>query len=152
VATGTNADDVRDRFRPGIRAAQEAGAVTPLADAGLTKDEVRTVSRAWGLATADKPAAACLARRDAYGLQITPHRLGRVERAERELRAALTGAGLGVRNLRVRDLGDHARIEVDHDLVGELSGRPEVLAAVTGFATVEVDQRGFRSGSMNERR
>jgi len=152
VATGTNADDVRDRFRPGIRAAQEAGAVTPLADAGLTKDEVRTVSRAWGLATADKPAAACLASRVAYGLQITPHRLGRVERAERELRAALTGAGLGVRNLRVRDLGDHARIEVDHDLVGELSGRPEVLAAVTGFATVEVDQRGFRSGSMNERR
>lgn len=152
VATGTNADDVRDRFRPGIRAAREAGAVTPLADVGLTKDEVRAASRAWGLVTADKPAAACLSSRVAYGLQITSHRLGRIERAERDLRRAMTAAGLLVRDLRVRDLGDHARIEVDHDLVGALAGRPEVLAAVTGFASVEIDQRGFRSGSMNEQR
>jgi uncharacterized protein len=152
VATGTNADDVRDRFRPGIRAAREAGAVTPLADVGLTKDEVRAASRRWGLITADKPAAACLSSRVAYGLQITSHRLGRIERAERDLRRAMTAAGLPVRDLRVRDLGDHARIEVDHDLVGALAGRPEVLAAVTGFASVEVDQRGFRSGSMNEQR
>jgi len=152
VATGTNADDVQDPFRPGIRAARDAGAVTPLADAGLTKDEVRTASRAWGLVTADKPAAACLASRVAYGLEITPLRLGRVERAERDLRRAMTGAGMPVRDLRVRDLGEHARIEVDHDLVGELSERPEVLAAVTGFTTVEVDERGFRSGSMNEQR
>jgi len=152
VATGTNADDVRDAFRPGIRAAREAGAVTPLADVGLTKDEVRAASRAWGLVTADKPAAACLSSRVAYGLEITPLRLGRIERAERDLRTAMTSAGLAVRDLRVRDLGDRARVEVDHDLVGALSERPEVLAAVTGFAEVEVDQRGFRSGSMNERR
>lgn len=150
VATGTNADDVRDPFRPGIRAAREAGAVTPLADVGLTKDEVRAASRAWGLVTADKPAAACLASRVAYGLEITPRRLGRVERAERDLRTAMVGAGLPVRDLRVRDLGDHARVEIDHELVGELSARPEMLAAVTGFAAVEVDERGFRSGSMNE--
>ncbi|MDH2416973.1 ATP-dependent sacrificial sulfur transferase LarE [Nocardioides sp. CER19] len=152
VATGTNADDVLDRFRPGIRAAQDAGAVTPLADVGLTKDEVRAASRAWGLVTADKPAAACLSSRVAYGLEITPHRLGRIERAERDLRSAMTDAGLPVRDLRVRDVGDHARVEVDHDLVAELSARPEVLAAVTGFAAVEVDERGFRSGSMNEPR
>jgi len=152
VATGTNADDVRDRFRPGIRAAREAGAVTPLADAGLTKDEVRAASRAWGLETADKPAAACLASRVAYGLEITPLRLGRVERAERDLRAAMASAGLAVRDLRVRDLGDHARIEVDPHLVGALTARPEVLGVVTGFDAVEVDERGFRSGSMNEPR
>jgi pyridinium-3,5-biscarboxylic acid mononucleotide sulfurtransferase len=152
VATGTNADDISDRFRPGIRAARDAGAVTPLADVGLSKEEVRAASRAWGLVTADKPAAACLASRVAYGLEITPHRLGRIERAEHALRAAMTRAGLPVRDLRVRDLGDHARVEVDHDLVDELSERPDVLAAVTGFAVVEVDRRGFRSGSMNEPR
>lgn len=152
VATGTNADDVRDAFRPGIRAAREAGAVTPLADVGMTKDEVRAASRAWGLVTADKPAAACLSSRVAYGLEITPLRLGRIERAEHDLRTAMAAAGLPVRDLRVRDLGDRARVEVDHDLVGALAARPEVLAAVTGFAEVEVDQRGFRSGSMNERR
>jgi uncharacterized protein len=152
VATGTNADDIRDRFRPGIRAARDAGAVTPLADVGLTKDEVRAASRAWGLVTADKPAAACLASRVAYGLQVTSHRLGRIERAERDLRRAMAAAGLAVRDLRVRDHGGRARVEVDSDLVGELTGRPDVLAAVTGFASVEVDERGFRSGSMNEQR
>ncbi|GAA5156197.1 ATP-dependent sacrificial sulfur transferase LarE [Nocardioides marinquilinus] len=150
VATGTNADDVVDRFRPGIRAAARAGAATPLADAGLTKDDVRAASDAWGLVTADKPAAACLSSRVAYGLQITPLRLGRVERAERDLRRALTEAGLTVRDLRVRDLGDRARVEVDAALVDELVRRPDLLEAVAGFDAVEVDPRGFRSGSMND--
>ncbi|UMG94846.1 ATP-dependent sacrificial sulfur transferase LarE [Nocardioides sp. TF02-7] len=150
VATGTNADDVRDRFRPGIHAARLAGAVTPLSDTGFTKAEVRAASRAWGLVTADKPAAACLSSRVAYGIQITRERLGRVEAAERDLRRALTEAGLAVRDLRVRDLGDRARVEVDRDLVAALEDRPELLAAVAGFATVEVDPRGFRSGSLNE--
>ncbi len=151
VATGTNADDVRDRFRPGIRAAEQAGAVTPLADAGLTKAEVREASRAWGLVTADKPAAACLSSRVAYGLEITPVRLGRIERAERDLRGALHEAGLPVRDLRVRDHGDRARVEVDRSLVAELQARPELLAAVADFDVVDVDPDGFRSGSMNER-
>lgn len=150
VATGTNADDARDRFRPGIRAAELAGAVTPLRDAGLTKDQVRAASRAWGLVTADKPAAACLSSRVAYGIEIDRARLGRIERAESALRTRLTHAGLPVRDLRVRDLGDRARIEVDRELVGELHERPELLDAVTGFGHVEVDPRGFRSGSMNE--
>ena len=150
VATGTNADDARDRFRPGIRAADLAGAVTPLRDAGFTKEEVRAVSRAWGLATADKPAAACLSSRVAYGIEISRDRLGRIERAERALRTSLASAGLRVRDLRVRDLGDRARVEVDRDLVHELERRPELLDAVSGFDHVEVDPRGFRSGSMND--
>ena len=150
VATGTNADDRRAGFRPGIRAAAERGAVTPLADAGLTKADVRAASRAMGLATWDKPAAACLSSRIAYGLEVTPARLARVERAEAALRAALDAAGLAVRDLRVRDLGPAgARVEVDRALVPVLAGRPDLLAAVTGFGEVTVDPLGFRSGSLN---
>ncbi|MFL6077398.1 MAG: ATP-dependent sacrificial sulfur transferase LarE [Mycobacteriales bacterium] len=151
VATGTNADDARTGFRPGIRAAAERGAVTPLRDAGLSKAEVRTASRAWGLVTWDKPAAACLSSRIAYGIGITPSRLARVDRAEVALRAALTSAGYQVRDLRVRDLGpDGARVEVDRELVPVLADRPDLLASVEGFPAVRVDPRGFRSGSMNE--
>jgi uncharacterized protein len=150
IATGTNADDIVAGFRPGIRAAASAGAVGPLADVGLTKEDVRAASRAWGLVTADKPAAACLSSRVAYGVQINNARLGRIERAERELRASLHRAGLPVRDLRVRDLGDHARVEVDRPLVEQLVERPELLDVVTGFDSVTVDPHGFRSGSMNE--
>jgi uncharacterized protein (TIGR00268 family) len=155
VVTGTNADDLRAGFRPGIRAAAERGAWTPLARAGLTKDDVRAAARRWGLALADKPAAACLASRIAYGVPVSAERLARVEAAEVALREALTGAGLPVANLRVRDLGpvegaEVARVEVDPALVGTVAGRPELLAAVAGFDRVELDPRGFRSGSMNE--
>lgn len=150
IATGTNADDLLAGFRPGIRAAALAGAITPLADAGLSKADVRAVSRDWGLVTADKPAAACLSSRVAYGISITPQTLGRIEHAEASLRARLVQAGLPVRDLRVRDLGGRARVEVDADLVPELLARPELLEAVTGFESVTVDERGFRSGSMND--
>ncbi len=150
VATGTNADDAVAGFRPGIRAAAERGALTPLLTAGLTKAQVREVSRSWGLVTADKPAAACLSSRIAYGISITPRRLARVEAAEADLRSALSEAGLLVTNLRVRDLGDVARIEVDADHVSLLAARPDLLAVVAGFERVEVDPRGFRSGAMNE--
>jgi pyridinium-3,5-biscarboxylic acid mononucleotide sulfurtransferase len=151
IATGTNADDAVAGFRPGMRAASERGAVTPLRDAGLTKAEIRAISREWGLSTWDKPAAACLSSRIAYGLRITPSRLARVEHAEAALRTALTAAGLPVTNLRVRDLGDGtARVEIDRALAPTLAGRPDLLAAVPGFPTVTVDPRGFRSGSMNE--
>ncbi len=148
VATGTNADDARAGFRPGIAAAAERGAVTPLLDAGLTKEQVRAASRAWGLPTWDKPAAACLSSRIAYGVEISRDRLARVERAEAALRAALEAADHRVRDLRVRDLGDAARVEVDRDLVDVVS---EHLGAVreAGFDVVEVDPLGFRSGSMN---
>jgi uncharacterized protein (TIGR00268 family) len=151
VVTGTNADDLRAGFRPGIRAAADRGAWAPLARAGLSKDDVRAAARLWSLPLADKPAAACLASRIAYGVPVTAVGLARVERAEASLRAALSDAGLAVRNLRVRDLGsDTARVEVDAALVDELTARPDLLAAVPGFGRVEVDARGFRSGSMNE--
>ena len=151
IATGTNADDAVAGFRPGIRAAAERGAITPLRDAGLTKAQVRSASRAWDLPTWDKPAAACLSSRIAYGLEITPARLARVDVAEAALRAALDRAGVAVRDLRVRDLGpDGARVEIDRDLVDALGRRPDLLAAVEGFPSVTVDPRGFRSGSMNE--
>ncbi|HET7327985.1 MAG TPA: ATP-dependent sacrificial sulfur transferase LarE [Nocardioidaceae bacterium] len=152
VATGTNADDIVAGFRPGIRAAAERGAVTPLLDAGLTKDQVRAASARWGLPTWDKPAAACLSSRIAYGVEVTPHRLARVERAEVGLRAVLATAGRTVRDLRVRDLGDGARVEVDRDLVSWVRDSAEASAVLAdaGFSAAEVDPRGFRSGSMNE--
>jgi pyridinium-3,5-biscarboxylic acid mononucleotide sulfurtransferase len=152
VATGTNADDAVAGFRPGVRAAAERGAVTPLLDAGLTKAQVRAASRQWGLVTWDKPAAACLSSRIAFGIEITRDRLARVEQAELGLHEALAAAGLPVRDLRVRDLGDLARVEVDSEMVEVVAGHAGVLDAVraAGFATVEVDPRGFRSGGMNE--
>ena len=152
VATGTNADDARAGFRPGIRAAAERSAVTPLLDAGLTKAQVRAASRAWGLVTWDKPAAACLSSRVAFGLEISPARLARVEHAEAAVRAALAAEGIASADVRVRDLGERARLEVDREAVDAVSASAAVLEAVraAGFPDVEVDPRGFRSGAMNE--
>lgn len=150
VAVGTNASDLAAGFRPGIRAAAERGARTPLADAGLDKAAVREIARSWSLNTWDKPAAACLSSRIAYGLSITPARLNRVERAERELRRVLTPHG--VRDLRVRDLGDSVRVEVDARLVGQARGDEEVRRTVeqAGFDGTPMAVEPFRSGSMNE--
>jgi uncharacterized protein len=151
VVTGTNADDLRAGFRPGIRAAAERGAWAPLARAGMTKDDVRAAARRWELPLADKPAAACLASRIAYGVPVSAAGLARVEQAESALRVSLAAAGIAVRDLRVRDLGsDIARVEVDAAVVPELAARPELLDAVAGFERVELDPRGFRSGAMNE--
>ncbi|MEO3749577.1 ATP-dependent sacrificial sulfur transferase LarE [Streptomyces sp. B6B3] len=147
VATGTNASDVVAGFRPGIGAAAERGARTPLADVRLHKPEVRALARHWGLTVWDKPAAACLASRVAYGIPVTPHRLARVERAEAAVRAALGP----LRDLRVRDLGDAVRVEVDADLVERAraaSGVAEALRAA-GFGDRPVRVERFRSGSMN---
>jgi len=148
VLTGTNADDAVAGFRPGIRAASERGASAPLRDAGLTKQQIRETSREWGLRTWDKPAAACLSSRIAYGLQITPGRLARVERAEATLRAALSADGHRVSDLRVRDLGrGAARIEVNPELVGVLAAQSVLLPEFD-----RVDVREFRSGSLNDGR
>ncbi|GAA1476685.1 hypothetical protein GCM10009623_11310 [Nocardioides aestuarii] len=154
VATGTNADDVVAGFRPGIRAAAERGAITPLADAGLTKADVRAASRGWDLPTWDKPQAACLSSRIAYGIEVSPHRLARVERAEAGVRRVAAALGLAVRDLRVRDLGERASLELDAALLPlapdlETSLLAEVRAA--GFDEAGVDRRGFRSGSLNDR-
>ena len=156
VATGTNADDAVAGFRPGIRAAAERGAVTPLLDAGLTKAQVRAASRRWGLPTWDKPAAACLSSRVAYGIEVTPHRLGRIERSEAAVRRVLDEAGVAVRDLRVRDLGERASVEVDAALLsGPLAAGPLAAAVVDavraeGFPEAVLDPRGFRSGSLND--
>ena len=144
VATGTNADDAVAGFRPGIRAAAERGALTPLLDAGLTKAQVREASRRWGLATADKPALACLASRIAHGLQVTPSGLARVDRAERALRAHLGP----VIDLRVRDLGGgQARVELDPAALARCDEAALAVVRAAGFAVVTA--REFRSGSMN---
>ncbi len=147
VAVGTIVDDLGDH-RPGQRAAALRGVVTPLADAALTKTDVRALARARGLPTWDKPAAACLASRVVYGLEVTPRRLGRIEMAERRLRERL-----GPRvDLRVRDHGELARVEVSP------AAMPAVLAAATelcdelvalGWTYVTLDLHGFRSGSLN---
>ena len=147
VATGTNADDARAGFRPGIVAASERGAVTPLRDVGLTKDQIRALSRDWGLPTWDKPAAACLSSRVAYGIEITPARLARVERAEAGLREALTDAGHRVGNLRVRDLGEQARVEVDRGLIEAAAGPPRMPCSTP----VSSRPRSTRSGSARAR-
>lgn len=152
IASGTNADDHQDH-RPGLRAGELAGVQTPLADVGWGKDQVRAAARALDLANAELPASPCLASRIAYGVRVTPERLGKVERGEAILR------DWGFRVLRVRLVADGpddaARLEVppsdisrlksllDHD---GLAGR---LIAV-GFARVEVDDEGFRSGKMND--
>jgi uncharacterized protein len=147
IATGTIVDDLGDH-RPGQRAGGERGVVTPLADAGLRKADVRALSRLRGLPTADKPAAACLASRVAYGLQVTPLRLSRIERAEAWLRARL-----GDRvDLRVRDHGDVARVEVATDRLPDVVGFAAELDTALrdlGWTYVTIDAAGFRSGNMN---
>lgn len=145
VLVGTNLDDEGD-FRPGHRAAREHGVRAPLLEAGLGKDEIRALSNARGLGTWDKPAQACLASRIAYGIEVTAGRLERVARAEEHLRA------LGFRELRVRDHGDLARIEVPAAEIDRLAAsRARIASALRdlGFAYVTVDLDGFRSGSMN---
>ena len=147
LAVGTNTDDLGDH-RPGQRAAATHGVLTPLVTAGFSKAEVRAASRRMGLRTADKPAAACLASRVAYGVQVTPARLSRVERAEALLRS------FGLAQLRVRDHGDLARVEVPVDALGTLvepDRRARLVAGLhdLGFTWVTLDLDGFRSGSMN---
>jgi uncharacterized protein len=147
VLVGTNLDDTGD-FRPGLRAAREHGVHAPLVEAGLCKDEIRELSRARGLETWDKPASACLASRIAYGIEVTPERLDRVARAESFLRT------IGLRQLRVRDHGELARIEVPLEEVERLA-EPITRAHIVehlkelGFHHVTLDLEGFRSGSMN---
>ncbi|MCO5991485.1 ATP-dependent sacrificial sulfur transferase LarE [Actinoallomurus spadix] len=150
ITTGTNASDVVAGFRPGIRAAAERGARTPLADLGLDKDAVRAIARHWDLPMWDKPAAACMASRVAYGIEVTSARLARIERAETAVRGLFGGA---VRDLRVRDLGDAVRLEVDPDLVDRARDDEAVHAAIreAGFAAAPIRVEVFRSGSMNDR-
>ena len=145
VVLGVNVDDLADH-RPGQTVAADRGARFPLVEAGLTKADVRHHSRAMGLRTADKPAAACLASRVPYGTEVTVAVLSAVERAEGALRR------LGFDDLRVRHLDDTARIEVPTDRLAEVvERRSEVVAAVAaaGYAYVTLDLEGLRSGNLN---
>jgi pyridinium-3,5-biscarboxylic acid mononucleotide sulfurtransferase len=145
IALGVNVDDLGDH-RPGQEAAAARGAVFPLVDAGLTKADVRALSRNLGLRTWDKPAAACLASRIPYGTPVTLGRLRAVADAESALRK------LGFRALRVRHYGDTARLELPiEDLSAVLAQREDVVAAVRagGYRYVTLDLEGLRSGNLN---
>ena len=148
VLEGSNLDDDGD-YRPGRRAIKELGIVSPLHEVGLTKDEIRALSREMGLPTSDKPSFACLASRFPYGERITAAALERVERAEQWL----LDAGFGLTQLRVRSHGDLARIEVPPGDIPRLATRASEITAAfkeLGFAYVALDLRGYRTGSMNE--
>ena len=151
VATGTNADDAVDPFRPGIRAGDERGVRTPLRDLGMTKAAVRALSREWALPTAAKPAMPCLASRVRYGLTITPHRLARIDRAETAVRALLAAADLTTVNLRVRDLGTAVRVEVDDPVTAAVAALPTLatILADAGFTNMPCTVTAFHSGGLN---
>lgn len=147
VLDGSNTDDLCD-VRPGARALQELGVLSPLMDAGLGKSDIRRASRQMGLPVADKPAAACLASRIPYGVRLTADRLAAVERAE----AAV--AALGFEGARVRAHGDVARIELaPGDAQRALSGKVRGALARgvhrSGFRYVALDLDGYRTGSLN---
>jgi uncharacterized protein len=147
IAYGMNADDTKD-YRPGQRAANEHEVLAPLAEAGLTKSEVRALAKAAGYSLWDRPAAPCLSSRVEYGRTVTREVLEQVEKAENSMRA------LGFRELRVRHHGELARVEIArNELPRALS--MEMLDAITaalkqaGFQYVTLDCTGFRSGSLN---
>jgi uncharacterized protein len=149
LADGSNLDDQQD-YRPGMRALSELAVRSPLMEAGLTKSEVRRLSRALGLATWDKPAYACLATRIPYGSPLTPEKLRQVDLAEDFIR----GLGLS-RQVRVRHYGDTARLEVaPQDLANFLQeeARHRVTAFLKelGFRFVTLDLEGYRMGSLNQ--
>jgi uncharacterized protein len=148
ILDGTNADDKED-WRPGRRAALENGVNSPLLDAGLTKSEIRDISKTLGLPTWDKPATPCLSSRFAYGEKITAAGLERVELAENFMK------DFGLKDLRVRDHAGTARIEImpdDFQIVIKDDVRQKILSYLKslGYRYVSLDLQGFRSGSMNE--
>ena len=149
IADGSITDDIGD-FRPGMKAKKEKNVCSPLLDAGLSKEEVREISKFLSLSTWDKPSFACLASRFPYGFGITKENLSKIDRAEAFLRA------LNFRNYRVRHHDDTtARIEVNANEIAHLI-EPEIRERITtffaslGFIYVTLDLKGYRTGSMNE--
>lgn len=148
IADGTNADDLHD-FRPGRKASAEAGIRSPLLEAGLTKAEIRRLSRSKNLPTWDRPASPCLASRIPYGTPVTAETLNKIARGEQYLHS------LGFRQLRLRHHGDIARIELDQeDMVKIIT--PEIRQDIVtklkalGYKYVALDLTGYRTGSLNE--
>jgi uncharacterized protein len=145
VVDGSNADDLDD-FRPGLRAARDLGVRSPLQEVGLTKREIREISAAFGLRTADKPAVACLSSRFAYGDPITVEKLQQVAGAETALKE------LGFRGFRLRHHGEIARLEMaGEDVERAFAMRAEISVRVRahGFRYVTLDLDGYRAGAMN---
>ena len=148
LAYGLNLDDRQD-FRPGHKAAAQHRVTAPLAEAGLTKADVRALAQRAELRVWDKPASACLSSRVEYGRRVTPEALRMIEQAEDSLR------GLGLKRFRVRHHGTIARIEIAEEEMADVlqMGRMKAMAAVVraaGFRYVSLDCEGYRSGSMNE--
>ena len=145
---GAIADDVGD-FRPGMKAARDRGVRAPMVEVGLTKEDIRLLSRTWGLPTWDQPASACLSSRISYGTPVTVEALSMVDRAEAFLKT------LGFSLVRVRHHDDIARIEVPSEEIGRffLDGLVDRVVArlkEIGYQYVTVDMQGYRSGSLNE--
>jgi len=146
VAEGSNVDDMGD-YRPGLKAVEELGAVSPLREAGLNKAEIRDLSKALGLPNWDKPSYACLASRFTYGETITREKLEMVDQAEQLL------LDLGFRQPRVRLHGSSARIEIlpeDFERLLQARGRILPRMRALGFHYITLDLEGYRTGSMNE--
>ncbi len=148
IADGSNYDDQKD-YRPGRKAAKELGVLSPLVEAGITKEDIRYLSKCLGLSTWNKPSLACLSSRIPYHEAITEEKLRRVEKAEAFLR------GLGFTQFRVRHHNDLARLEFTSEEMSLLSSaevRSSIHAALKalGFIYVTVDILGYRTGSMNE--
>ena len=148
VAEGSNMDDLGD-YRPGLKAVEELGIVSPLREAGLYKAEIRKLSKEMGLPTWDKPAYACLASRFVYGEEITNEKLSMLDRAEQFL------IDMGFRSERVRIHGNLARIEVLPEDIERIAS-PDIRTGIAeefkriGFTYVTLDLMGYRVGSMNE--
>ena len=150
IVNGSNTDDLGDH-RPGMQAAKDHNVRSPLIEAGLNKSDVRMLARHWNLSVAEKPASPCLSSRVAYGVEVTPERVRRVELAEAFLKQ-LTG----IAELRVRiESSDLARIEVPQNQIAMIT-EAEVAQAVSaefrrlGFRSVTLDLEGFRSGNLND--
>ena len=146
ILDGLNLDDIGD-IRPGIRAAKEHGIISPLKVAGLTKNEIRELSKLYSLSTWDKPASPCLSSRVEYGILITADILRQIEACEKYLK------DLGINNVRVRYHRHIARIESDLEDFGIiLRNRDSIISKFKelGFIYIALDLQGFRSGSMNE--
>jgi len=149
VLDGSNADDVSD-YRPGMRAVEEMERVrSPLLEVGLTKAEIREISQEWDLPTWNKPSAACLSSRVAYGLPVTGERLSQIEQAEEFIKKFVSG------QVRVRHHDNLARIEISPENIPQIV-TPEISAQIAealkkiGFTYVTIDLAGYRTGSMNE--
>ncbi|MFC2135369.1 ATP-dependent sacrificial sulfur transferase LarE [Bacteroidota bacterium] len=147
IIEGSNADDVND-YRPGLTALEELGILSPLKQAGLTKSEIRKLSKSMGLPTWDKPALACLASRIPYGSEITHEKLRRIDKAESFLREN------GFKQVRVRDHQEIARIEIEKENLDKILENNFYSIVVKkfkdlGYSYVTIDLEGYRTGSMN---